>query len=237
MTNKFVSHSILTSKDGLEFQEVKRDQTIQVQEKKLSFMTLTEQMVEQEKLDQLLRPEVTKMQRKKQTKPNIYEKTKPLTDEDNLEYVEESGFKQEIFNEEDFDFFQYYGQLREIENRKIKIEREHIKQFKQRRSELTIDSTPQIVVQKESQTSNKSYSIGSINVVKLKIKPPQFLEDLKHQNNKEETKNVDKVENNLQQIKNPYLKSFKPLVNDDDDDNIPEPTVQKKVKLVEYDSE
>ena len=46
---------------------------------------------------------------------------------DNLEYVEESGFKQEIFNEEDFDYFQYYGQLREIEDRKMKIEKEHIK--------------------------------------------------------------------------------------------------------------
>lgn len=44
-------------------------------------MTLPEQIQEMEKLDALLHPEVTKMERKKQTKPNIYEKTKPLTDE------------------------------------------------------------------------------------------------------------------------------------------------------------
>lgn len=87
MTTKFVSNTILTSKDGLEYQEVRReqevrrDQPIKVDEKKLTFMTLPEQIQEMEKLDALLHPEVTKMERKKQTKPNIYEKTKPLTDE------------------------------------------------------------------------------------------------------------------------------------------------------------
>lgn len=51
MSGKFVSKTILTSEDGLEFHEVARDQPIRIDEKKVHFMTLQEQIVEQEKLD------------------------------------------------------------------------------------------------------------------------------------------------------------------------------------------
>lgn len=44
--SKFVSKTILTSKDGLEYQEVQRDQPIRIDEKKLKFKSLKEQIVE-----------------------------------------------------------------------------------------------------------------------------------------------------------------------------------------------
>ncbi|KAM3134158.1 hypothetical protein pb186bvf_013779 [Paramecium bursaria] len=195
--------------DGLEYQEVQRDQPIRIDEKKLKFKSLKEQIVEQERIEQSLRPEVTRVVKKKQTKPNIYEKTKPLTDDE--EVIEESGFKQEIFNEEDFDYFQYYGQLREIDDKKLKLEREHIRIFKSKRQELIIDNTPQIVVYKDKQ--NPLLKTTKVSVIKFNKK---FLED----DTVEDKKEVEeKQPNKLNLI----------------DDSDQEPAKKKIIKLVNYD--
>jgi hypothetical protein len=78
-------------------------------------------------------------------------------------------FKQEIFNEEDFDYFQYYGQLKEMEERNNRREKQEIQHFKQQRAKLIVDEgQPQIVLAKdqnrESQTKTTVHLIISLSL-------------------------------------------------------------------------
>ena len=76
MSSKFISKTILTSEDGLEFQEVSRETVgIKFDEKKIQFMTLQEQILEQEKIESQSKEEITKIERKNATKPTVFDRT------------------------------------------------------------------------------------------------------------------------------------------------------------------